>query len=147
MALMKMCKCGQLIPQGTKRCGQCEKKYQEHKKDNNKHYDTHIRDKKAISFYHSKEWLLTRENIKHRDNGLCKLCLNNKIIKPMDTVHHIEELKDSWSKRINNNNLISVCDKCHKLIHAKYNKSPLDKLEMQRELRRILIGEGEVENF
>ncbi|MCY6957948.1 HNH endonuclease [Clostridium brassicae] len=147
MALKKICKCGKLIPQEVKLCEECAKKYQENKKESNRHYDTHVRDRESITFYHGKEWSFTRESIKNRDNGLCRLCLSDKTIKPMHTVHHIEELKDNWSKRLNKNNLISVCDKCHKVIHAEYKKGNSNKIAMQKRLKKIIEGEGEVEKF
>ncbi|KEH91576.1 HNH endonuclease (plasmid) [Clostridium botulinum C/D str. BKT12695] len=127
-----MCSCGNIIKQGTK-CPKCSKKY-----------DNLVRDKKSRNFYHSRSWIITRNRIKNRDNGLCLVCLKSKTITPMDTVHHIEELSNTWSKRLDSNNLISVCNSCHNSIHAKYKKSKIDKLEMQRELKEIIKGEGEV---
>ncbi|KHO32074.1 hypothetical protein OR62_13755, partial [Clostridium tetani] len=87
MALKKMCpKCGCLISMAEKICEKCIGKYLEEKKESNKLYDRRYRDKRSTEFYHSKPWLIVREQIRERDNGLCKLCLRNKKIRSMDMV-------------------------------------------------------------
>ncbi len=53
----------------------------------------------------------------------------------MDTVHHIEELKEDWSRRFDKDNLISLCESCHQKIHKKYLTN---KLETQHNLRALI---------
>lgn len=139
MALKKICpKCGCLISISEKYCLKCREEYLEEKKQTNKIYDEKYRDKKTTKFYHSKEWNVIREQIRQRDHGLCLLCLANKKIRSMDIVHHIEEIKESYSKRLDKDNLICLCSKCHNVVHGEYNNG--DKEEMQEQLRRIIGG-------
>jgi len=84
-----------------------------------RYYDQHQRDKKTAAFYNSPEWRTTRQAVLVRDNGLCQECLQDKRIAPADTVHHKIELKQDWNKRLQLDNLVSLCAKCHNRIHAK----------------------------
>lgn len=137
MPLKKLCrKCGCLISMVEKYCSKCTDKYLEEKKESNKLYDKRYRDKKSTEFYHSREWNVVRERVRQRDNGLCLLCLSNKKVRSMDVVHHIEELKTKYSKRIDVNNLICLCSKCHNVVHGEYDKG--NKSEVQKELRGLL---------
>lgn len=83
-------------------------KFLSQKKADTKYYDKNIRDKKCTAFYNSKEWGIVRDNIKYRDNGLCLLCLQDRQKNYSDMVHHIIEIKEDWSKRLDRNNLISL---------------------------------------
>ena len=139
MALKKLCsKCGILISISEKYCEKCTEKYLEDKKISNKLYDKQYRNKRSTEFYHSKEWNIVRQQAIQRDNGLCKLCLSNKKIKSMDIVHHIEEIKDNYSKRLDIDNIICLCSSCHNTVHTWYSTN--NKEEIQRELRRLLSG-------
>lgn len=121
MALKKTClKCGTLINYDKKYCSKCLEKNKIEKKQDNKFYDKYYRDKRSTEFYHSKSWLGVREDIKARDTGLCKLCLLNKKIKYMDMVHHIIEVKEDYSKRLDKDNLICLCNSCHEWVHRQY---------------------------
>ncbi|BDR84888.1 HNH endonuclease [Clostridium tetani] len=141
MALKKLCpKCGCLISMTEKLCQKCMPKYEQDKKEHNKLYDRRYRDKRSTEFYHSKPWLIVREQIRQRDNGLCKLCLRNKKIRSMDMVHHIEELREKYNKRLGKDNLICLCNKCHNAVHAEYSNG--NKASMQEELRRLIDGRG-----
>ncbi|HBJ2612659.1 TPA: HNH endonuclease [Clostridium botulinum] len=148
MALKKLCPgCGKLIDYYSRYCIDCSNKYKEKNKIRHKQYKANRTDKKEQRFYVSKAWLRFREVIKQRDKGLCKLCLSKGNIKYMDTVHHIEELKDCWDKRLNPNNLISLCESCHKKVHIEHLKGDIEKKEMQSILRKLIDGEGVCENF
>ena len=149
MALKKFCRCGKIIPQELKMCSQCEAKLNKQNKKVYKDYRASRTDIKEQRFYVSKEWLFTRVVVKRIDKGLCLLCLSKGMTSSMDTVHHIEELKDNWSKRLSTGNLISLCDRCHSKVHAKYKRNAVDKKEMQRQLEEISLDsrEGGLENF
>lgn len=140
--LRKFCRCGKIIPQSMKRCPECQSKYDKRITLNNreayKRYKSKRTDSKEQKFYLSKEWIFTRETVKQRDRGLCMLCDSNNKLSFVDNVHHIEELKDNWSKRTSMDNLICLCDRCHYYVHKKYKKSPKDKEAMQQKLRDIL---------
>ncbi len=89
-------------------------------------------------FYTSKEWLKERDIIKNLDNNLCLMCLDHKELNSMNTVHHIEELKENWSKRFEKDNLISLCESCHQKIHKNYLINKVKKLEIQHNLRVLI---------
>jgi len=94
-------------------CSSCKDKQDHHKKRSNKLYDKNVRDKKATSFYKSKQWRTTRVQALIRDHYLCVRCLDNKRIKKADMVDHIIPIKQDWSLRLSLNNLQSLCNPCH----------------------------------
>lgn len=120
-----------LINRNEKYCSICASKENRHKE-----YKKYRIDDKEQRFYKSKEWNVIRSIIKDKDNGLCLKCLKNKVISPMNTVHHIEELKANWSKRLDEGNLISLCEQCHQSIHKKYKTE--NKVKVQEELKNII---------
>ena len=91
---------------------------EERKKREQAHYDRHQRDRRATAFYRSKEWLATRQAVLVRDHGLCQECLRQGRITKADTVHHIVELREDWSRRLDPANLISLCSACHNVVHG-----------------------------
>ena len=80
---------------------------------------------KAFSnrFYHSKKWKEIRAFVLTRDFYLCQVCK----IPNCNTVHHIKELTpmniDDPNISVNPSNLITVCKRCHDLIHDRYKQS------------------------
>ena len=71
--------------------------------------------KKVNRFYSSKAWKDKREEIKSRDI-YCQRCFIKFNIITYDNleVHHIEPLTVKWEKRLNSNNLITLCKQCHR---------------------------------
>lgn len=133
--LKKFCRCGKIISQDIKMCNECEAKFNKDKKKSYKTYKTRRTDTKEQSIYsNNKDWKLTRKAVMNRDNGMCKLCEN----KHSDVVHHIEPLKESWSKRFNMSNLICLCNRCHYYVHKKYDKEYKSKVEMQDKLSKLI---------
>lgn len=106
-----------------KYCDDHKHLYQEETRQWNKYYDTYKRDQEAKAFYNSKEWQRMRRKALVRDRYLCQPCLRHKRITPADIVHHIVPIKDDWSKRLDINNLESICFSCHNSLHASDNKS------------------------
>lgn len=51
-----------------------------------------------------------------RDHGLCQECLREGMIRVADTVHHLVPLRQDWDRRLDLNNLKSVCNSCHNTI-------------------------------
>lgn len=144
--LRKFCRCGRIIPIEKKMCDKCEAKYISRikvtNKDIYKRYKNNRTDFKEQKFYNSKEWKFTRPVIILRDKGICQLCNSNKEFAYIDTVHHIIELKEDYSLRTANSNLIGLCDKCHKYVHKKYKKNAISKKEMQKKLSDIVKNLG-----
>ncbi|KGJ25373.1 HNH endonuclease [Staphylococcus haemolyticus] len=69
-------------------------------------------------FYHSKAWEKIRRMALDRDNYLCQRCLSNNKITSAKIVHHITYLDDDFSKALDLDNLMCVCQDCHNKIHA-----------------------------
>lgn len=140
--LKKLCKkCGTIIPYGQTYCDKCQMGRKQYKKENQRYYDTK-RDNRLKGFYHSKEWDVTRLEVKSRDHGFCLVCKAKGILTYMDMVHHITELKASWDDRLNLLNLISLCDSCHKRVHRTYNKGKTEREEVQNLLFALIKKEN-----
>ncbi|WP_038601833.1 HNH endonuclease signature motif containing protein [Peptoclostridium acidaminophilum] len=102
----------------------CEKHraLEEHdKQDRNYHYDKQVRrvkDRRFTEFYHSNEWSKARRMRLMFDAGVCQECIKHDKVTMADVVHHIVEIKDDWDKRLDMNNLVSLCHSCHNKIHG-----------------------------
>ncbi len=122
--LKKICKCGKLIPYNLKMCDECKSMMESKRKQNRKYYrkTTYERDNKYNKFYKSTEWKKIRQLAIVRDHALCKDCLNSNIITQYNTVHHIVPIKQDWSKRLDINNLVCLCESCHQRRHVLLNR-------------------------
>lgn len=92
------------------------------RKENNKFYNNSVRtngfNNQFTEFYHSTEWKKLRQQVLLRDNYMCQICLRNGVVNDKELiVHHITELKEDWSQRLNMDNLETVCVTCHNRIH------------------------------
>ena len=121
-----------LVSISKKYCEVCEAKANTRHKE----YKRYRTDDKEQRFYSDPDWIRKREKIKYTDNGYCLLCLNNNGHRTMDTVHHIVELKEDWNKRFDDNNLISLCESCHQVVHRQYKTC--EKKKVQDKLKAIL---------
>lgn len=152
MALMKFCNrtgCNRLVLQGVKYCtahtvGKTEENRQRHKE-----YDAHCRNQTAKAFYNSSEWKAARARVLARDTNIdIYLYIMEGKIVPADTVHHIIELSEDYTKRCDLDNLISISEATHSMISRAY-KSTAKKEAMQQALRECIkeykkrvVGEG-----
>lgn len=75
--------------------------------------------KKALPFYNSPAWRKAREIVLIRDNFLCQPCLKDGVLEQARIVHHIDHLKDSPDKALDEDNLESVCAACHNKLHPE----------------------------
>lgn len=127
MPIYKRCsRCGRRIPEGQG----CPCRTMRHRE-----YDRFSRDRKSKQFYASKEWLDAKGAVLARDGvDVYMFMTSGKIIAP-DTVHHIIPLRDDWSKRISNDNLISLSSETHSRIEQEYRK---DKPSIIKKLSRML---------
>nr|DAG81662.1 MAG TPA: NinG recombination protein [Caudoviricetes sp.] len=100
--ILRTCpRCGGLHPLGE-RCYKNSKNYYQH--------DPEIR-----KFRNSAEWKKKSEEIRERDKFLCQICLKKNIFNYKDlSVHHIQPIAEQPSLRLENSNLITVCEHCHK---------------------------------
>lgn len=112
---------------------------EEKKAQRNKYYDKSIRhskDKQYTDFYHSDEWESLREDLLTLYKGIDIYAYYvDKKITLANTGHHIKEIKDSWDKRLDIDNLFPLSGDNHKKIHALYRK---DKKETQKLLMELL---------
>lgn len=94
--------------------------------------------------YKTREWQELREKILSRDHYECQRCNgHNDLGKPIktvrltraNTVHHIQEVRDRPDLMVEESNLISLCHKCHDLVHdrtvERFNK-PKPRLTKER---------------
>ena len=104
--LITCSKCG-IVPRGHK----CP--YKTYKK---KAYDT-----EAEKFRRTKRWKNKSIEIRQRDRYLCRVCEANlyNTIQQFNfntlEVHHIEKLNENFDKRLDNDNLITLCRYHHKM--------------------------------
>ena len=99
-------------------------------------YDKLRRDKRSRDFYHSMEWIRTREEILATDGmDLWAYATEGRVIAA-DTVHHIVPLRDAWGLRCDPENLISLSHTSHNEIEALYKTD--QKGEIQKKLIEII---------
>lgn len=83
-------------------------------------------------FRWSAEWKKKAEDIKRRDMYLCQACIRNiagtsELYNPHDlSVHHIIKLRDDYNKRLDDDNLITLCRAHHEA--AESGEIPADEL-------------------
>ena len=79
------------------------------------------KDSKLDRFRSSRIWQRKREEIKERDLYLCRACAENipPTIRQYNyeelEVHHIVKLADDYERRLDNDNLITLCVLHHKM--------------------------------
>ena len=122
--LKKICRCGKVIPYSMKRCPECEAKAEKERKENIRYYKqtTYDRDSKYNKFYKRKEWIKGRQLAIVRDHALCRDCLDKDVITPYNIVHHIVPIKEDWSKRLDIDNLVCLCESCHQKRHKSMKR-------------------------
>jgi 5-methylcytosine-specific restriction protein A len=109
-----------LIQYDSKYCDKHLFILEEKKSKANHYYNNIIRNteenKKFTDFYKTKSWLSLRKLFAIK-NPLCEICLDNGTIKTVEIVHHKIEIRKDFSRRLDENNLQSVCKVCHNKIH------------------------------
>ena len=69
----------------------------------------------ADRFRQTYAWQKKAEQIKERDNYLCALCKERGFYNFKNlSVHHIIPINEDYDKRLDDDNLITLCDDCHK---------------------------------
>ena len=77
------------------------------------------KDKDYISFIKSKEWRNKSVEIKILDSYCCLMCKSLGLTSPSYLeVHHILKVRNNFEKRLDNNNLITLCVFHHKQADA-----------------------------
>lgn len=123
MAIKKYCsRCNKLIDKTMgSYCESCNDKvnYEKQRAYNKKRYSNED-EKKYQRFYNSSVWKRVKGLRLMLDNGLCQECLKKGILTKATTVHHKEELKQEWGKRLDLDNLESLCHNCHNNKHNRF---------------------------
>ena len=74
-------------------------------------------------FRNSHRWQLKREEIKERDLYLCCACrsgIDGRVRYNSEEleVHHIDPLEEAFDRRLDNDNLITLCSRHHKMAES-----------------------------
>lgn len=127
MAIYRRCgSCGRKIIKGDK-C-ECTKV---RVRDYNKKVRYNKDNIEYSKFYDSPYWKRMSKYIRIKYNGLCLYCLIKYEIEALaDVVHHIIELKEDYSKRLEEDNLLTLCHSCHNNLHKNYTEN--DKKELYK---------------
>ena len=78
-------------------------------------------DSKANKFRKTKIWTKKSLEIRQRDRNLCVVCMNNLYHTIFQynydklEVHHITPINEDYNKRLDNDNLITLCNYHHKM--------------------------------
>lgn len=78
-------------------------------------------------FYLTKKWKLKRSNVLKRDEYKCRECGRYGKTTPATTVHHCWTLEEYPEYKLDSNNLISLCNKCHESMHNRFTGELTDK--------------------
>ena len=91
-------------------------------------------DEEAYKYYNCKRWRKKRQEILKRDHWECQRCLarirkaaeTGEILQPgyrrvrrAVCVHHILEVKDYPELAYDDDNLVSLCHRCHDEVHGR----------------------------
>lgn len=102
-----------------KACSRCGRIHDANHKcyANSRNYYQH--DPEIRKFRNSTAWKKKAQEIKERDKFMCQVCLKNNIFNYKDlSVHHIQPIAENQALRLENSNLITVCEHCHKLCES-----------------------------
>lgn len=84
------------------------------KKDKNRRKMTR---EETEAFYNSPRWRRKQKAILRRDHYQCQLCKRYGRISEASIVHHKLELAEYPELAMDDDNLVSVCRKCHNKLH------------------------------
>lgn len=107
------------------------------------------------AFRSSYAWTKTSKRIRERDNYLCQACLHNLtgdgVAYTTDglEVHHIESLEKDFEKRLDDDNLITLCKFHHELFEdaANQKQGGIDAKKMNeinQKLKDIARNNGKI---
>lgn len=104
--------CNNMIPR-SKRNPYCE----EHESSNANNYYNKNRTAREKQLYSSSRWRRFRLTVLKEYHYLCQAKLDGCNVTA-DTVHHLVEVKEDWTKRFDRDNAIPICRSCHNMIHG-----------------------------
>lgn len=101
------------------------------------------KDRQSDKFRNTAIWQRKRDEIKIRDRFLCQVCLRNLyhtinfINHKAVEVHHITTIQEDYNRRLDNDNLISLCSYHHKMA----DKGEIPKEELYKIVEEIQDNE------
>lgn len=129
--------CGKRVPEYT--LCKCEK---EKKRENYRLYqERRLLDKlgkDTYHFYNSGAWTRCKGNAASHQFRLDLIEWDKGNIVEAETYHHIFEIKEDWSRRLDDNNIIGLTQQNHMRVHALMNRSEKDKAMIQEYLMDLL---------
>ena len=97
----------------------------------------------TAKYYNSKYWYRLR-NYHIANNPLCVDCAKNGITRAADEVHHIvsflwfTEQRDRWTALLDSDNLVSLCNSCHKERHRHlYRPNNFEETEYYKKIHNL----------
>lgn len=106
----KCCNCGKRIAYRSKRCEPCQTEWNKYKE--------RYRDEDIKRFRDSKWWKMKAKQIMKGSHYACQICKHNGIDRVADEVHHIIPLSVDFDNRLEDSNLIALCEQCHDDVHS-----------------------------
>ena len=95
------------------RCGTFHDVNYKHPEPKRKRKKKHTEQSK---FRSTNAWKEKSVDIRERDKFLCQLCLMNNVITTKGlSVHHIDSVSEAWDSRLDDENLITLCNEHHKM--------------------------------
>lgn len=96
--------------------------------------------KKVYDFHRSHKWKGKSVAIRERDNYCCQICVrglynpDRKYETDNISVHHIVPIVEDWDKRLDDENLITLCEKHHEQAEkGEIKKEELKKIAQEQE--------------
>lgn len=128
-----------------KRCSRCGKRLKASEKcsclkNRHKEYNYYRKDNKEQRFYtNEKEWIPFKIKMVDHYKGfdIYEYYVNHKIVYGY-TLHHVDELKDNWSRRVDPFNVIYLTESNHQKIHKVYREGKEQKYKMQELLFELI---------
>lgn len=102
------------------------------KKDKNRRKMTR---EETEAFYNSPRWRRKQKAILRRDHYQCQLCKRFGRISEATIVHHKLELAEYPELAMDDDNLVSVCRKCHNKLHDEKGAKAQQKRRYNHEDR------------
>ena len=128
-----------------KACSRCGEIHARNKCSAGEYKPRQIRESEADKFRNTQKWKRKTKYIKQRDMHLCQACIRGlygtqRRYNPHNTsVHHIIPLATDFSKRLDNENLITLCRFHHEMAEKNIiSTTELLKIADEQETRPTL---------
>lgn len=142
MPMLQLCRwtgCTKVIRGEAKYCSKHQDIHDEAEKARHTEYRLKRTDKREQDFYNTSEWKRIRDAARSMQNGVdvFSYYILGKV-EEAETYHHIIEIKEDWTRRLDVDNLIGLTESNHQRIHKLYNKSIRDKKQIKKLLFNLV---------